>query len=134
MPAQIFFCEFCKVSHDTFFKEPFRGLLLHKHSFYHHDLLPFQKRCHTYPPPEYFIGLICRLGTRVSTIFQTLRQKPIFKPDDHLRWSFSEKIVNSIKPLSIFLKKLHCRCSAKFWIRLCKKPLKGVVKWKTKTW
>ena len=67
-----FICEFCETSHNTFFKEPFRRLLLHKHSFCllsHHDLLPFQKRCYTYFPAEYFLGLIWRLGTRVSSIF-----------------------------------------------------------------
>ena len=36
----------------------------------------------------FFFGLICRLGVRVSSIFQRLRQKPIFKPVEHLRWSF----------------------------------------------
>ena len=44
------------------------------------------------------------------------------------------KIVNSLKPLSISEKKLHCRCSISFSIRLCKQPLKALVKWKTKTW
>ena len=58
--------------HKTFFKEPFGRLLLQKHSFgllSQHDLLPFQKRCHTYFPAEYFLALICRLGTRVSSVF-----------------------------------------------------------------
>ena len=36
----------------------------------------------------FFYGLICRLGTRVSSIFQVLSQKPIFIPIEHLRWSF----------------------------------------------
>ena len=49
---------------------------------------PFQKRCHTYFPAEYFLGLICRLRIGVSPIFQTLSWKPIFNPIQHLRWSF----------------------------------------------
>ena len=36
----------------------------------------YQKQCHTYFPPEYFLNLIYRLGTRVSSIFQTLSQTP----------------------------------------------------------
>ena len=70
IPAQMFSYKLCEISHDTFFKEPFGRLLLHKHSFCllsHHDLLPFQKRCHISS------GLICRLGTGVSSIFQTLK-------------------------------------------------------------
>ena len=71
-------CELCEISHNTFFKQPFSRPLLHKHSFCllsHDGISPFQKRCLIYFPPEYFIGLICRLGTRVSSIFQTLSQK-----------------------------------------------------------
>ena len=72
IPAQMFFCEFWEISHKTFFKEPFGRLLLQKHLFClssQHGLVPFQKRCRTYFPAEYFVGLICRLGTRVSSIF-----------------------------------------------------------------
>ena len=102
----------------TFFKEPFGCLLLHKHLFYfilpYHDLLSFQKRSQTYFLVEYFVGLICRLGTRVSSIFQTPSQKLFFNPVKHLWWSFFEKIVNSIKPLSIFAKKAWLRCLTRF--------------------
>ena len=108
MPAQMFSCEFCEISHNTFFKEPFGRLLLHKHSLCllsQHDTSSFQKRCYTYFPAEYFLGLIYRLVTRVSSIFQTLSQKPIFNPVEHLRWRFFVKIVNSLKLLSIFAKK-----------------------------
>ena len=54
-------CKFREISHNTFIKEPFGRLLLHKHSFCllsHPDFLPFQKRCHIYFPAEYFLGLI----------------------------------------------------------------------------
>ena len=73
----VVFCEFCKISHNAFFIESFGRLLLHNHLFcllfnHHHDLSPFQKRCQTYFPAEYFLGLICRLGTRVSSTFQLL--------------------------------------------------------------
>ena len=72
IPAQIFSCEFLV---NNFFKDPFGRLLPHKRSFClpsYHDLLFFEKRCHTYFPAGYFLGLICKLGTRVSSIFQTL--------------------------------------------------------------
>ena len=65
-PAQIFSCEFCKTSHNTFFIERFGRLLLRNHSFCllsHHGLSSFQKRCHTYFPVECFLSLICKQGT-----------------------------------------------------------------------
>ena len=117
IPAQTLFYEFWEIYHKTFFKESFGRLLLHKHSFCllsQRDASSFQKRCYTYFPAEYFLGLIYRLVTRVSSIFQTLSQKPIFNPVEHLRWRFFVKIVNSLKLLSIFAKKLHCRCSTRF--------------------
>ena len=92
--AQMLSCELCKISHKTFFKEPFGWLLLHKHLFCllpHHDLLSFQKQCQTYFPAKYFLVLIWRLVTRVSSIFQTLTQKPIFNPLKNLRWRFLQK-------------------------------------------
>ena len=75
------FCDFWEIFNKTFFKEPFGRLLLHKHSFCllsQHDHVPFQKRCHTYFPAEYFLGSICRLRTRASSIFQTLSQNRFF--------------------------------------------------------
>ena len=64
---------FLLLSHNTFFIEPFGRLLLHNHLFCllsHHELSPFQKRCHTYFPAGYFLGLRCRLRKRMSSIFQ----------------------------------------------------------------
>ena len=92
IPVQMFSCEFCKLSHNTFFKEPFGRLLLHKHSLCllsYHDPLPFQKRCHAHFLAQCFFDLICRLGKKVSSIFKTLSQKRIFNPVKHLGWSFS---------------------------------------------
>ena len=114
-----------------FLKNPSDGCFrINTRSFYcpYHDLLFFQKRCHTYFSAEYFPGLIYRLGTKVSSIFQTVSQTPIFKPVKHLRLSFFSKIVNSFKPLSIFAKK-----SFLVDLRQGSKTLKDVVKWKTKT-
>ena len=108
IPAQIFSCEFCKISHNILFKELFGRLLLHKHSFCLlslNDLSPFQKQRHTYFLAQHFFGLICRLGTTVSSIFQTLSQKPISNQVEHLRWIFFYKNINSLKQLSIFAKK-----------------------------
>ena len=99
-PLQMFSCEFCEIFHNIFLKEPFGRLLLHKHSFCllsKHDVWSFQKRCYTYFPAEYLLGLIYRLVTSVSSIFQTLRQKPIFNPVEHLRWRSFVKIVNNLK-------------------------------------
>ena len=83
----MFSCEFCEISHNTFFKEPFGRLLLHKHSlclFSYHDLSPFQKRCRPFFLADYFFGLICRLETKVSSICKTLSQKPIFSIQSYI--------------------------------------------------
>ena len=115
IPLQMFSCEFCEISHNTFFKEPFGRLLLHKHSlclFPYHDLSPFQKRCRTFFLAEYYLGFICRLGTKVSSVCKILSQKPIFNLVKHLGWSFSCEKVNSSTLLRIFAKKLHCKCAS----------------------
>ena len=116
---QMFSCELWEISHNIFFKETFGQLLHHKHSFCllsHHDILPFQKQCHTYFLPEYFFGLTCRLETRASSIFQALSQKPISYSVEHLRCSYVfAKIVNSLKKLlSVFWKKASLWYSTRF--------------------
>ena len=103
----MFSCEFCKIFHNFFLKEPCGWLPLRKHSFCllsHHDLLLFQKICHTYFPAEYFLGLICRLGSKLSLIFQTLSQTPTYQ-SNICDGPFVSKIVNSLKALSIFTNK-----------------------------
>ena len=80
----------------------------------HYELLFSQKRRHTYFPTEYFPGLIFKLGTRVSSVFQTLSHTLVFNLVEHLQRSFFPKIVNSLKPLSIFAKNLPWRCSTRF--------------------
>ena len=107
-----------KILITSFFKEPFGWLLRHKHSFYllsHHELSHFQKRCHTYFLAEYFLGLICRLETRVSSIFQALSQKPILNPVEHhqIDAPFFVEIVKSLKLLSIYAKKVPLWCSSR---------------------
>ena len=100
-------CEFCEISHNTFFKKPFRRLLQHKHEFgllTHHDLLFFQKRCHTHFPAKYFLDLIYRLGTRASSIFQTLSQTPT-TPWNTCDGAFFSKIVNSLKSRTLTFQK-----------------------------
>ena len=111
-----FFCELCKISHNTFLKEPFGRLLLHKHSFCllsQHDALPFQKRCYTYFPTEYFLGLICRLVKRVSSIFQILSQKPI---SPQLSICDGDFCKNSwrLKVVKYFRKKVDVRPGSKY--------------------
>ena len=135
--AQMSSCEFYEIIHSTFLKEPFGRLLLHKHSFcllFHQDHLFFQKGCHTYFPAKYFLLLIYRIGTRVSSMFQNLTQASIFNPVEHAQWSFLSKIIWNLKLLSIFAKKLPGRCSTRFQKRFCKQLLKDVVELKTKTW
>ena len=66
----------------------------------------FFKRDITFPA-EYFLGFIYRLGRRVNSIFQTCSQTPIFNSVKHLQQSFFSKIVNSVKPLSVFAKKAN---------------------------
>ena len=108
IPAEMFSCGFCEISRNIFFKEPCGRLLLRKHSLCLLSPMTFhlfKKKRHTYFLAQYFFGLICRLGTRVSSIFQTLCQKPIFNQVEHLRWSFFGKNINILKPLSIFAKK-----------------------------
>ena len=41
--------------------------------------------------PSFFFGLLCRLGTKASSIFHTFSLKLIFKPVKHMGWSFSYK-------------------------------------------
>ena len=60
IPLLMFSCEFCNISLNTFFKEPYGRLFLHKYSLCllsYNDLSPFQKRCHTYFLAEYFFRL-----------------------------------------------------------------------------
>ena len=125
-PLQMFSCEFCEISHKIFLKEPFGRLLLHKHSFCllsQHDLLPFQKQCHTYFRAEYFLGLIVDWEQDWAQYFKPLARS-LFSTQSSICDGVSfAKIVSS---LSIFAKKLHCRCSTRFSIPLCKWPLKGV--------
>ena len=109
IPAQMFSSKFWEISHNIIFKELFGRLFQHKHAFCLLLHLHFQKRCHTYFLAEYFFGLICTLATRVSSIFQALSPTPIFNPVEYLQWSVSiAKVVNNLKPLSIFAKKPHC--------------------------
>ena len=93
-----FFVNSAKVLIKPFLKIP-------SDSFFQRNLVPFQKRCHTYLPAEYFLGLICRLGTRVSSIFQTHSQKSLFSTRRAFFMELFPKIVNTLKLLSIFPKK-----------------------------
>ena len=56
----------------------------------------------TYFPEHLLSGFFCR---------GVLRTLP--------RWSFFVNIMNSLKPLTIFAKKLHVRCFTRFCLRLC---------------
>ena len=105
IPVQLFSCEFCKISHNTFFKEPIERLLLHKHLLCllsYHNLSPFQKRCYTYFLAEYYYGLICRLGTKLSSVCKTSARNLFSIQSSE---AFLAKVVNSLTPLGTFAKK-----------------------------
>ena len=61
-----------------------------------------------------FFGLICRLGTRMSSIFQALSQKSIFNPVEHLQLSFFGKNSLQLKTVKYFRKKAQLWCSTRF--------------------
>ena len=66
---------FAKLLLTPFLQNFFARMLMHDHAFCYcpkRDLLHFQKRCHIHFPAEYFLGLICRLVTKVNSIFQIL--------------------------------------------------------------
>ena len=105
----MFCCEFCEISHNIFFVSEgsfsintlYVYCLTLTFCFFKNDVT------HIFWLSVFF-GLICRLGTRVSSIFQALSQRPIFNPVEYQRLSFFyAKIVCGLKPLNIFPKKLH---------------------------
>ena len=69
--------------------------------------------------------LLHRYFSRILTAnFRTplkwlLLQRRIQDLVKHLRWSFFVNIINDLKPLTIFTKKLHLRCFTRFYVRLC---------------
>ena len=83
----MFSCEFCEISQNTFFKEPFGRLLLHKH------LSSFQK-CLTFFPAKYFLGLIWRLG-KWAQYFKPLAWSLFSTQSNICDAAFLAKIVNS---------------------------------------
>ena len=83
----MFSCEFCEISQNTFFKEPFGRLLLHKH------LSSFQK-CLTFFPATYFLGLIWRLG-KWAQYFKPLAWSLFSTQSNICDAAFLAKIVNS---------------------------------------
>ena len=77
--------------------------------------MTFSKKRHKTFVAQNFFYLICKLATRVSSIFQSLSQKSIFHPVEHLRWSFFREDINRLKPLSIFAKKGNFRFQLKVY-------------------
>ena len=69
----------------------------------------FCKFQNTYFPEHLSSGCFCR------GVFRTLS-----------RWSFFVNIMNGLKPLTIFTKKLHLRCFTKFCVRLCSEVTSSV--------
>ena len=113
IPAQMLSCEFCEISDNIFFKNALDSCF-GRNTRDIYCPTSIQKRCHTDYLAEYFYCLICRLGTRVSSIFQALSHKSIFNPVEHLRLSFFGK--NSLQPKTVkyFREKAPLWCSTKF--------------------
>ena len=83
--AQMLSCEFCEIS---FLKKTSDGCFsISTRSVYCPIRLFKNDVTHIFWLSIFFFGLICRLGTRLSWIFQALGQKPIFNPVARLRWS-----------------------------------------------
>ena len=82
-------CEFCWISYNTFFKESFGRLLLHKH------LWSIQKWCHTYFPAEYFLGLIGGWKQEWAQYFKPLAWNLFSTLPNICNGAFFAKIVNS---------------------------------------
>ena len=74
---------------------------------------------------NFFIGIFQGFWLQMSaqlfsrTPLKWLLQRRIQDLVKHLRWSFFVNIINSLKPLTIFTKKLHLRCFTRFFVRLC---------------
>ena len=110
LSTQTLSCEFCEISHNAFFKETFGRLLLYNTRSVYFPTTTFHlfRKDVICVPAEFYLGLICILGTRMSSIFQTLSQKP----ESYFQLSltsvmelFFAKIVSSLKLLSIFTRK-----------------------------
>ena len=82
-----------KVPITSFLKNPPDGCFCINTRFVYFPTTTFhlfkKERCRTFLLAEYFLGFICRLGTKVSSICKILSQKPIFNLVKHLGWSFS---------------------------------------------
>ena len=75
---------------------------------------------------NFFIGIFQGFWLQISehlfsrTLLKLLvLQRRIQDLVKYLRWSFSVNIINGLKPLTIFTKKLHLRCFTRFCVRLC---------------
>ena len=88
IPAQIFSSRFCEISYITLLLSDSCFCINTRSVYCPTTTFCFFKNNVTYFPAEYFVGLIYRLGTRVSSIFQTRTQTPIFNSIKHLRQSF----------------------------------------------
>ena len=133
--TQVFSCEVCKISKKTFFTEHLRWLLL----LLRWLLLYFFKKAISQPcydvnnflfsTHHWCIKSRTRLFINLSSIVKfskQLRQGVPYKAQNWHAWSHEQYFskhrfldicrcaFNSIKVLSIFPKKLHCRCSTRF--------------------
>ena len=76
IPVQMFFVNSAKFLITLFLKNHSHGCFcINTRSVYCFITIfcVFQKRCHIYFPAKYFLSLMYRLGTKVNSIFQTVR-------------------------------------------------------------
>ena len=82
--TQMFPCGFSKISHNTFFKEPFGRLLLHKHSFWLYcptrNFHLLKKRYHTYFLAQYFFRFNLEAGNKSELSISNPDPEAYFQP------------------------------------------------------
>ena len=105
IPAQMFSCEFCEISQNIFFKDPLDGCFsINTSSVYYLTMTfyLFKNNITHIILADNFFGLICRLGTTVSSVFQAHSPKPIFNPcqTSPSELFFAKTVLSQ--------KKLHC--------------------------
>ena len=67
---------------------------------------------------NFFIGTFQGFWPQISEhLFSSCFCRGVFRTLP--RWSFFVNIINGLKPLTIFTKKLHLRCFTRFCARLC---------------
>ena len=104
----MFSCQFSEISHNIFFKERFERLLQHKHLLCLLAHLYSKTMSHIFWLNIFSVEFV-GWGQEWAQYYKLLA-KSLYSTQSNIRdWVFFlAKIVYSLKPLSIFAKKLHC--------------------------